>query len=246
LAITGLFVGAAGATCEIVGTLTVPGWVALGVDHDGGSIWVTSMPNDGRYNFCLISKFSETTLQLEAQSQEFPWNGRGICHAAGYLWVTDALADVVHVVDPTTFQEIGYFSSPGSEPCGITYDGSSLWLTDPWAGATYQLDLSGNVIGSFSIPDFSRRGLDWHDSLLYTPSDLTTIISYTTGGQSDETYVLDCLPAGADICDLAIAPGGAFLYVSNLNRDDGRVYVLSMSPVPTEGMSWGEMKSLFR
>lgn len=246
LALISAVAGTAGATCQIEGTLAVPGRVPLGVDYDSGTLWVTSMPNNGQTDYCIISKFDGATGLLVNQSPEFHWNGRGICIGDGLLWVTDAFADVVHVVDSSSFQEIRSFSTPGSEPSGIAYDGSSLWLTDPWVQATYRLDLYGNVLDTFPIPNISRMGLDWHDSLLYTPSDLTAFISYTTEGQSDEEYFLDCLPAGAEICDLAIAPGGAFLYVTNLDRADAQVYILRMMPVPTEGMSWGEMKSLFR
>jgi hypothetical protein len=238
--------GKAGATCDVANTLTVPGWVALGVDVDGGSVWVRAMPNDGRYNYCVISRFNAATGALEAQSPEFPWNGRGICYANGVLWVTDALADVVHKVDPGTFQEIASFATPAHEPCGITFDGTDLWLTDPSAQRVYRLNVDGTVLGWFAIPDAYRRGLDWHDGLLYLPTGIRSFSSSTTSGVSNEEYDLTCLPADADICDVAIATGGSILYVTNLNRNDGRVYVLNMTPVATEELSWGAVKSLFR
>jgi outer membrane protein assembly factor BamB len=237
-------VGIASAyNCNFGGTIEVPGHFVLGITIDNGYIWATSMSNPADTDHCVISRINVLTSQVESQSAEFHWNGRGICVGSGFLWVTDALNDVVHVLDPATFQEMRSFATPGSEPCGITYDGASLWLTDPWYQRVYQLDLNGNIIKSFPIPDYHREGLEWHDGLLYTNSDLTTIVAYNTDGQVVEEY--DCpappsLPAGARMFDLAFS--GELPYVSNLT--DGKIY--GPGQVATQGESWGGLKSLYR
>lgn len=233
---------AAHASCSAVGVISLPGRTALGVDHNDGYLWVTSQPV-GESDLCVISKINASTHQVESQSQEFICNGRGICFGGGLLWLTDALYDVIRVIDPLTFQQIRSFPTPGSEPCGITFDGGSLWLSDPNSRKIYNLNLDGIILGDFDISN-DHTGLDWHDSLLYATSQLETIISFTANGQSDEEYVLECLPPGAHVWDFAIEPGGSNLVVSNLT--DGKIYILSMNPVATDNMSWGGTKTLYR
>lgn len=119
--------------------------------------------------------------------------------------MTDALQDVIHEVDPSRFQEKSVFSTPGTEPCGITFDGTALWLTDRWYQSTYRLDTAGNVIGSFSIPNENRWGLEWMGDGMWTSSEAAMLAFYTPSGRLVATEELTRLPAGTEILDIAIS-----------------------------------------
>ena len=228
-------------SCSVTGTIEIQGQSARGLACDAGTIWATFMPGRDT-DHCVIYKFDAATNQVVGQSAQFHWNGRSICAGNGFLWVTDALADRIHVLDPATLQEVRSFATPGSEPCGIAFDGSSLWLNDPWSGGCFHLDLNGQVLGVFPIPNVYREGLEWHDGLLYTNPALTTVSAYTTGGQLAETYDLGCLPAGARVLDLTFS--GALLYVSD--DIDGKIRILAVAPIATEIASWSGLKNLYR
>jgi hypothetical protein len=197
-------------TCNVV---SLPGRNVHGVTYSSGVLWVTSSSQSGDGDDCKIAKLDPTTYAVLQESAELRWNGRGICVGAGSLWVTDALADRVHRVNPATLQETGSFSTPGSEPCGITFDGTALWLTDPYAQRTYKLSTSGTVVSSFSIPDVSRFGLEWQGGGLWTPTGDATVGFYSTSGQLTQTKTLECVPSGSRLFDIAINGNSWYLAV---------------------------------
>ncbi len=90
----------------------------------------------GVSDYVVISEVDATTGAVLRSSGTLHYNGRGICVALGSLWVTDALSDAVRELSPTDFSEGTSFKAPGTEPCGITFDGTNLWqyiyVTAPW------------------------------------------------------------------------------------------------------------------
>jgi hypothetical protein len=59
------------------------------------------------------------------------------------------------------------FTSPGSRPSGLTWDGRNLWMVDNLRNL-YKMDAAGNVITSFPVLGFSDdRGLTWDGTGLW-------------------------------------------------------------------------------
>ena len=167
------------------------------------------------------------------ESNDLPWNGRGITSGNGYLWIADALGDVIRKIDSSNFSQVNSFYTPGTEPNGITFDGINLWLTDPWFQKIYQLDTLGGIISSFNIPNEYRTGLEWESSGMWTKTDTNEISFYATSGTITSTKTFDFLPPGKSFYDIAI--GNGKVYVSSGET----IYIQSWSP-----STWIDSKSL--
>lgn len=197
-------------TFSPLSSITFTGRQIRGIAYESGLLWATHGPPDSG-NVVKIAKIDPSNGQILLQSNDLLWNGRGITVGAGALWVSDALADIVHKVDPTTLNEISSFPTPGSEPNGIAFDGSSLWLTDPWFQNIYQLDTSGTVISNFSIPNEFRTALEWEGAGMWTKTDTNKVSFYTTSGSITSTRTLTVLPSGNTFFDIAIGGGKVFI-----------------------------------
>jgi PGAP1-like protein/WD40-like Beta Propeller Repeat len=182
-----------------------------GIAYDAGVLWITNSAPDVS-NVIRISKINAGTGATQAESNDLNWNGRGITVGGGSLWVADALADVVHRVDPSSLAEVGPpFSTPGSEPTGIAFDGSDLWLTDPPLQRIYHLSTGGTALGSFSIANGTGQGLEWESNGLWTNSSATEQSHYLTSGTIDATRTLLGLPSGTSVGDIAIGNGKVYI-----------------------------------
>lgn len=66
------------------------------------------------------------------------------------------------------------FSSPGSSPCGLAWDGEHLWLADDGTDTIYKVSAAnGSVLQSFSAPGSDPRGLAWDGQSLWTSDNAT-------------------------------------------------------------------------
>ncbi len=226
--------------CRVV---TLSGRMVLGVCYDAGVLWVTHQAPGGG-DLTKIAKLNPTTFAILQESTELSWNGRSIAAGGGYLWVVDARQDRVHKVNPSTLQEVSSFATPGSEPCGIAWNGANLWLTDPWFQKTYQLSTTGAVISQFSIPNVLRMGLDWNNNQLWMPTDNDIITAYSTTGQPGATYQATCVPASSTLFDVAFGENTWFV------TDDSTPSDPDMMLIPagtfTMGGPVGELESYSR
>lgn len=199
-------------TFSPLSSITFTGRQIRGIAYESGLLWATHGPPD-LSNVVKIAKIDPSNGQILLQSNDLLWNGRGITVGAGALWISDALADIVHKVNPTTLNEISSFPTPGSEPTGIAFDGNHLWLVDPYFQNIYQLDTSGNVVSNFSVPNEFRSGLEWQGAGMWTNTDTNKVSFYTTSGSITSTKTLSNLPIGQGIFDFAI--GGAKVFISS-------------------------------
>ena len=63
---------------------------------------------------------------------------------------------------------LNQFSTPGSLPTGLTFDGSHLWLADSQTDKIYQINTqSGAVMRSFESPGYHPEGLAWDGRYLW-------------------------------------------------------------------------------
>ena len=189
-----------------------------GLAYDSGALWVLHS-QAGVSDVIRISKIDTLTRQVLQESSELGWNGRGITLGAGSLRVADAHNDRVHRLDPSTLAVITSFSTPGSEPNGLAFDGVNLWLADPFFQAVYKLTTSGTVVGTFGIPNAYRNGLEWEGSGLWTNTGQVELSHYLPDGTIDATRTLEGLPGDTQIYDIALGDGTVYAWAGN------RVYV---------------------
>jgi phosphodiesterase/alkaline phosphatase D-like protein len=58
------------------------------------------------------------------------------------------------------------FTSPGSRPTGLAWDGTNLWMIDNLKNV-YRMDTSGTVLSSFTAPGFPDLDLSWDGTGLW-------------------------------------------------------------------------------
>jgi hypothetical protein len=185
-----------------------------GLAYGNAALWVThSELSVG--DVVRISKVDPTTGEVLQQSGDLHWNGRGIALGAGSVWVVDAAADVIHRLDPSTLTPISSFGTPGSEPTGLAFDGATLWLTDPFFQRTYNLSLTGQVIGGFTIPNFFRQGLEWENAGMWMTTGVADLAFYLPDGTITATRTLQGLP---DLSGGDIALGDGRVYIAAVDR----------------------------
>jgi len=189
---------------------SLPGKSVRGLAYDSGVLWAVHSEG-GTSNVVKISKIDAQTGEILLESNDFNWNGRGITVGGGSLWIADAFADAVHRVDPSSFGVVSSFPTPGTEPTGIAFDGSHLWLVDPFFQRIYQLSTAGEVLTSFGIPNAFRQGLEWEADGMWTNTAETELTHYVTNGAISATRTLQGLPSGTRVGDIAIGNGTVYL-----------------------------------
>jgi streptogramin lyase len=66
------------------------------------------------------------------------------------------------------------FPAPGSNPSGLAWDGTHLWLADDGTDTIFKLDpTDGRVLSSFKSPGSSPRGLVWDGNHLWQADNAT-------------------------------------------------------------------------
>ena len=85
-----------------------------------------------------------------------------------YIWTVN-LGGQVYKLDAETGEIKDNWTFPGPQAWGMTYDGDHLWINDFAEKKIYQMDLNGNVISSFEIPDKEggAKGITWDGEYLY-------------------------------------------------------------------------------
>jgi len=150
-----------------------------------------------------------------------PATGTGIGAPASHTYVTPgyrvatltvvdndgASASATHAV--TVEGVAATLTAPGGDPIGLTYDGSSLWVSDSTAKRIYKIRLSdGQVLTSFDAPGGSA-------SILGAKADAKNIVPGPTAGT----------PAG-------VAWNGGALWVACTS--DGKIYQVNPNVPPTD------------
>ena len=195
---------------SLFSSITFSGRSVSGLAFSSGYLWAIHQPAVFNNTF-KIAKIDPSTRQVVLESGNINGNGRGITVGSGALWVTEATADVVSKFDTATFTQLASFSTPGTEPCGIAFDGTNLWLSDPYFQKIYKLNTNGGVLSNFAIPNYHRNGLEWNNGGLWTPTDSNMVSFYTTTGTITSTKILQFPTGYYGFIDIAIGDGNAYI-----------------------------------
>lgn len=191
---------------------------AMAFDPATGHLFYTLYDDTGNIYVTDTSGNPVTTLSTNVQFGALAWDP-----ADGLLWggAYDGTGDV-YTIDPTTGATTLQFTFnfPADDSCDGTYSGyidglaydssdSTLWLSDDGSTILFHVDTSGNVLGSWTVPNSKcnsgitvANGVVW---LAYMgPGFDTPPYGFMAVSATDPTTVL------ADIPDSGEAEGIAF------------------------------------
>jgi len=210
---------------SLIQSFPAPGSQAEGITSDGTNLWLTD--NSG-----TIFKVAQSGTVLDSFSapevtpQGITWDGSSF-----WLFTTNQFFIYQFQIIGGNTQTISSFRSPAEVVGGgltqdMAWDGDSLWYANQFK--VYDLDTSGNILGSFTAPK-NVAGLDWDGSNLWLayndfPNNSTLNIVNRTG-QTLETYSSPIF----QINGLAWADG--YLWVLGMDSLGGSptIYKLSIS-----------------
>jgi hypothetical protein len=187
----------------------VPGdpFYYYGLACDGRYLWATGQPAIT----APAEKIADFIQKIDANAMpgaltstyEAPHSpDAGQCGAAwdgAYLWLSDANHGEIMQLDPTDMTVLRSFSSPGPMPLGLTWGRSSLWCVDGADNTVYQLDSSGNLIDTWSVPLTAPFGLAFDgDHLWMTDNDTRKI--YQVAIPEPSSFRLLCVMSVTVLC----------------------------------------------
>ncbi|MBL1213042.1 MAG: choice-of-anchor D domain-containing protein [Ignavibacteriae bacterium] len=155
-----------------------------GLGWDGTDLW--------GYNYIfgsasgkedLMVKYNSSGITLDTLLSPYEDYIGGMTYADGYLYITvyytgSGNDTYIIKIDPTTNAFVDSIVTPGLQPQGLAYDGSSLYLAmddnDGDPEKIWEIDpANGDTIRSFAIPPYNSsttarpRDLAFHDGYLY-------------------------------------------------------------------------------
>lgn len=232
------------AQASVLERFELPGRYVMGLDLEPGALWVSHGPA-GDSDHMTISRLDPLTGAI-AQEASFDFNGRGVCYGLGSLWVVDAMMDRIHRIDPQTLVEISSFATPGTEPCGITCDGTALWISDPWRQRIDRVSSAGAVIGGFAIPNAFHTGMEWDDYTgcgFWTPTGDEEVTLYSPDGVILATRSVPLDAGDQPLFDVAMDAGRCFassgpyaLHVSDPSAPEYREFAFAGRQIL--GLAW--------
>jgi len=102
---------------------------------------------------------------------QIPEGASGLAYDGTYLYcgIYGANGDEFYQIDPEDGSYQLLFTNPAIGDCfGMTFDGENLWITDHPGSSSdpaiaYELDMSGNIISQFNLPDHYMSGIAFDD-----------------------------------------------------------------------------------
>lgn len=135
----------------------------------------------------------ETLEWTVMQSWEIPGKASGLAWDGTFIYygIYGSDGDHVYKFDPSDGStQIQFIASGIEDSYGMTWDGSNLWTTDHVTSPSIpalaiELDLSGNIISSFDLPDHYMSGIAYDEGNFWVGTyypDPGTIYNITDAG----------------------------------------------------------------
>jgi len=112
---------------------------------------------DGTKDWTILASYS-----IPGKASGLAWDGTFL-----YFGIYGSDGSNVHKFDPLTGQNELLFTNPAiNDSYGMTFDGTDLWITDHGLSGSVpayavQLDLAGNILSQFDLPDHYMSGIAW-------------------------------------------------------------------------------------
>ncbi len=128
----------------------------------------------GDYSEDYIVKFTNSGVRVDSFAENWDYIG-GITYDGNYVWVSVYYPNTplnLYKVDLQTGGVVDTIPSPGTQPQGLAWDGTSIWVVmddnDGDPEKIWELDpLTGDTLLSFYIPTTRPRGLVWDGTHLW-------------------------------------------------------------------------------
>ena len=193
---------------------------ATGLTSDGDNIFSAAVMESSSvvYESDTLGNILSSFTWEDGILTGLAWDGQ-------YLWLSQALSEVLHQV-ARDGNMVGHLATSLSSPAGLTWDGNYLWAIDLYNQTVNQIDLNGQVIKSFTVPTFGDviTGLGWDGTFLWVCGAFLNKI-YQVSPSGAVLKVFD--GPGLSATDLEWDPN--YLWVSDVVTD--RIYKLKVSPV---------------
>ncbi|HHV74982.1 MAG TPA: hypothetical protein GXX41_10175 [Thermoanaerobacterium sp.] len=127
--------------------------------------WPTNAAN-GTFQTIIWGSRNLLSMKITAISVTFDTHLVGVIGNTQVLYVLGYQNNKIYKLDPNTFTVISSFSTPGTYPRGLAWDGTNIWIGDINSNKIYKISPSDRtVISSFS---FSKPyGIAWDGSYLW-------------------------------------------------------------------------------
>ncbi|MBU4314128.1 MAG: right-handed parallel beta-helix repeat-containing protein [Actinobacteria bacterium] len=157
-----------------------PGSVVENIPGDGAGEIVYDYPDSKPYELGYIPGDEEEDMYVYVYPDEDETRrvlkkigeGLGLTWSLTWdgecIWTATLWGDV-YKLDAETGNIKTHWNFPGPQAWGMTYDGNHLWVNDFAEKKVYEMDITGNVISSFEIPDKEggAKGMTWDGEYLY-------------------------------------------------------------------------------
>lgn len=158
------------------------------------------------------------------QSWDIPGKASGLAWDGTYIYygIYGSDGDHVYRFDPTNGSTQVQFINPDIEDSfGMTWDGSNLWITDHVTSPSIpalaiELDLSGNILSSFDLPDHYMSGIAYDGGAFWVGTyypDPGTIYKITGSGGILSQFT----PPADQIWDICMQDGDLWMVDYNSN-----------------------------
>ena len=226
---------------NVVSSFSSPDQYTNGLAWDGTYLWLLGGYYDGFYQITT----SGTVVSQFQPSEPGGNNAIGATFDGTNLWGmfllnTGAPGDVYEYTTSGTY--VSTFTCPATHNMGLTWDGSSLWMSCRGNQTIYQLSTGGSVLSSFTVPYSGIGDMAYDGSNLYfSTGNNRTIVEITTTGTIVDTYDLSVI--SGSFSTAALVFDGNNFWVGDQTSDN--IYQVDLSPVALEQCTFGRIKTLF-
>jgi glutamine cyclotransferase len=147
---------------------------------------------------------------------------------------------IIYELDPVDGTVIKEFNFPGPQAWGMTYDGENLWVNDFAERKVYEVDIDGNVLSSFQIPDETggAKGITWDGENLYIMGWANPVI-YKVNKQGEHLDTINASEFGGGLTwdgEYFWAPGGKG--IAKINKDGQMIGSIYAASEGTWDLTW--------
>lgn len=215
--------GVLGATLPLVRTFPTPSLWQNGLTFVGDDLWLWDV---GEPDTFYVLDPTDGHVKTTHPAPE-TWGGAGLAYDGEYLWGCAGGTELTFFVkmDPSDGAVIQSYSLPVSEPTGITFDGTHLWVSQIDGYSIAEVDpTTGTVLRTIEKAPFFSFDLAWHGQALWLAwfEDGKPVRNYISriDPQTGKTLAVYDGPAGGPI---GMAIKDDLLYVTSWW--DNQVYI---------------------
>ena len=150
---------------------------ASGITLGGGFVWIASTYNCKILKVDLetgktIAEFETPGAGTSAWRRDDPnaisTGAHGLEWVDGKLWIATPPSQTLYQIEPSTWETLKSFPTPGVRPHGLAWDGSHIWLADTTMEEIHKIDPdTGEVVETIADVKPPPHGMAMYQSVLW-------------------------------------------------------------------------------